>query len=247
MGGLALNFVHKRIGRAVTGFVAGGFNPLTAATAFLSSGGGSTAPTKAQRRAAAASPQQLAGVRFHLGEGHTAGTPGHAWMTPSLVAAAGGGGAVSLAPVSPSPCRWPSKVDPNTGQCRAFLGSEPGFDDPSTGPGNAVMGQYGAGLEPEAFPVITRRCIPGMVLGRDLICYNRRDIRNDERRWPRGRRPLLTGGDMRCISVASRAAKKLETKTKQLRKMGMLKALPKRARAPKRLAAGPGITVIDTE
>ncbi len=98
------------------------------------------------------------------------------------------------------------------------------------GAGEAVMGRFGAGFEPEVLSTLTRRCGRGAVLGVDGICYNRRDLRNSERFWPRGRRPLLTGGDMRCISVASAAAKKLQRKQKQLTELGLLKRPPSRSR-----------------
>ena len=97
--------------------------------------------------------------------------------------------------------------------------------------GEAVMGQYGAALQPEVRESTTRRCPRGSVLGTDGLCYNRRDIRNSERFWPRGRRPLLTGGEMRCISIASSAAKKFQKKQKQLQELGFLKAPPARRRA----------------
>ena len=103
--------------------------------------------------------------------------------------------------------------------------------------GEAVMGRFGAALEPEVMSMTTRRCPRGAVLGLDGLCYNKRDLRNNERFWPRGRRPLLTGGEMRCISIAASAAKKLQRKEKQLQAMGMLKK-PTRRAAPKQLAAG---------
>ena len=89
--------------------------------------------------------------------------------------------------------------------------------------GEAVMGRFGAGFKPAVFSQQARRCGRGAVLGLDGICYNKRDISNKERFWPRGRRPLLTGGEMRCISIASRAAGKLQKKQKQLQKLGLLK------------------------
>lgn len=104
--------------------------------------------------------------------------------------------------------------------------------------GEAVMGQYGAGLEPGVRETDTLICPRGTVLGTDDICYNRRDIRNDERKWPRGRRPLLTGGEMGCISTASAAAKKLQRKTKQLQGMGMLPKPSRRRAAPRQLKPG---------
>ena len=240
MDGLAVNFIHKRIRSGLAGFLGSGGSPGAALGGFLGSGGGTVAPTRAQRLAAQATPSQIAGTRTHVGHGHTSATAGHAWMTPELVGLSGG-------LVASDPCTWPAKVDPNTGQCRIFMGSEPGFDDPSTGAGAVTMGRFGAGMFPVADPVITRRCLRGMVLGLDGICYNKRDLTNKERFWPRGRPPLLTGGEMRCISVASRAAGKLERKEKQLRKMGMLKPLPKRTQARRAPSSRQGITVIDTE
>ena len=97
--------------------------------------------------------------------------------------------------------------------------------------GEAVMGQYGAALVPAQREGMTLVCPPKAVLGADNLCYNRRDISNKERKWPRGRRPLLTGGEMRAISIASAAAAKLETKQKQLRKMGMMKQAPRPRKA----------------
>ena len=127
-------------------------------------------------------------------------------------------------------------LDPRTGQCQAlapvtqvpgfrgavqrFLpGGETGFVDF----GAARMGRFGAGLEPGIQPIQKRVCPTATVLGKDGLCYNRRDIRNSERAWPRGRRPLLTGGEMRCITIAAQAARKMQNKQKQLQDLGVLK------------------------
>jgi len=101
------------------------------------------------------------------------------------------------------------------------------------GGGAAVMGQYGAALHPSVASVRTLDCLPGMVLGTDELCYNKRDLTNKERKWPRGRRPLLTGGDRNAITQAARAARAIQRTEKQLRKLGMLKA-PARRAAPKK-------------
>ncbi len=100
--------------------------------------------------------------------------------------------------------------------------------DPAAGV--AVMGRFGAGFEPSVFMTDTRRCGRGAVLAVDGLCYNKRDVRNNERWWPRGRRPLLTGGEMRAISTASSAAKKLQRKQKQLESLGLLKRPAARSR-----------------
>lgn len=159
------------------------------------------------------------------------------------VSGGGGGGGRSLVPS----CGEGFYRDTN-GNCQPLLGTpREGFIAevqrflPSgfTGRqevGAAVMGQYGAALEPGIRPTNTRVCPPKTVLGSDGLCYNRRDIRNKERMWPKGRAPLLTGGEMRCISIASRAANKLQRKQKQLIELGMLKGPP--VRRQKKLAAG---------
>jgi len=99
----------------------------------------------------------------------------------------------------------------------------------------AVTGQFGAGFEASIISREMRLCPPKTVLGVDGVCYNRRDLRNDERAWPRGRRPLLTGGEVRAISTASAAAKKLQRKQKQLQELGLL---PKPQRARRALLPG---------
>ena len=106
----------------------------------------------------------------------------------------------------------------------------------------ARVGRFGAGLEPAGFESFRLSCPPGSVLGKQeadgsFLCYNKRDISNKERKWPKGRRPLLTGGEMRCISVASRAAKSLQRKEKQLQQLGLLKR-PSRGRQQKQLPPG---------
>ena len=100
--------------------------------------------------------------------------------------------------------------------------------DPAAGV--PVMGRFGAGTEPSVFMTDTRRCPRRSVLGVDGICYNKGDLRNSDRFWPRGRRPLLTGGEMRAISTASSAAKKLQRKQKQLESLGLLKRPAPRTR-----------------
>lgn len=118
---------------------------------------------------------------------------------------------------------------------RLLPGGQTGFQ-PIPQFGNAVMGQYGAALEPSTMSSTMLKCPRGTVLGTDDLCYNRKDIKNSERKWPRGRRPLLTGGDLRAITQASAAARKIERKTKQLRRLGMLKTPT--TRRPRAVAPG---------
>ena len=89
--------------------------------------------------------------------------------------------------------------------------------------GEATMGQYGAAMIPGSQIVDRATCLRGMQLGNDGLCYNKSQIRNNQRMWPAGRKPLLSGGDMRAISTAARAGRRMELATKRLQKMGMMK------------------------
>ena len=91
------------------------------------------------------------------------------------------------------------------------------------GGGQAVMGQYGAGTVAESRIIDRVVCRRGQQLGNDGVCYNKGQISNKQRMWPAGRKPLLTGGDMRAISIASRAGRRMDLATKRLQKMGMMK------------------------
>jgi len=146
-------------------------------------------------------------------------------------------------------CTAPSRINPRTGRCevptagvggaiaRFLPGGKTGFEPRATaftGPvGDAVMGQFGAALQPGVMTIERSVCLPGMQLAKDGLCYNKGAITNSQRMWPRGRRPLLTGGDMRAIGVAARAGAKLDRTTKRLRALGMMKKLP----APRKATA----------
>ena len=99
--------------------------------------------------------------------------------------------------------------------------------------GEATMGRYGAALIPGSQIVDRATCLRGMQLGNDGLCYNRGQITNKQRMWPAGRKPLLTGGQMNAISIAARAAKRLEVTTKRLQRMGMMKKPAARRALPR--------------
>ena len=134
------------------------------------------------------------------------------------------------------PCDYP-KVRDRTGRCRTPTSGE--FGGEQFGVGEAVMGRYGAALEPGSMIIDRAVCLAGMQLGNDGLCYNKGAISNSQRMWPRGRRPLLTGGDMRAIGIATRAGRQLDRTTKRLRSLGMMKALPKPRKAPAHAHAKP--------
>jgi len=135
-------------------------------------------------------------------------------------------------PVGPpqrAPCDFPMVRDPE-GRCRTPTSGE--FGGEQFGVGGAVMGRYGAALEPGSQIIDRAICLRGMQLGNDGLCYNKSQITNKQRMWPAGRKPLLSGGDMRAISIAARAGRRLDNTTKRLRRLGMMKALPAPRKAP---------------
>jgi len=143
----------------------------------------------------------------------------------------GGGGSPCRAGESALCCRLRNGDVNDQAQWQRQCGTA-GNGTAPTGVGDAVMGQFGAALEPGVMMIERSVCLPGMQLAKDGLCYNKGAISNSQRMWPRGRRPLLTGGDMRAIGIAARAGSKLDRTTKRLRALGMMKALPKGRATP---------------
>lgn len=82
--------------------------------------------------------------------------------------------------------------------------------------GQAVMGGFGIpAMVPAQVGTINGgpilRCPTGAVLGKDNLCYQKGSIPNKHRKWPKGPRPLLTGGEMKTL----RKVKSLENKVKR--------------------------------
>lgn len=93
--------------------------------------------------------------------------------------------------------------------------------------GQAIMGLYGPAVAPEEVLRSIAVCPTGFALGKDGLCYD--GLANRKRKYPRGRRPLLTGGDMRSITRARSAGIRLANAKSDLVAIGMLKAAtPKR-------------------
>ena len=196
------NFVHKRIFGAVKGFAGGllsGGNPLTGAIGGFASGGGSAPAPVPGSRLITSTVAEVVDRTF-----------GASGCPPGFFRAPDGSCKVLFQPAKPGALAFGQRVIPGGATGRTEFGQ-------------AVLGQFGAALEPGFRDTSTAVCPRGTVLGVDGLCYNRGDIKNSERKWPRGRKPLLTGGEMRCISIAAGAAKRLERKQKQLQHMGMLK------------------------
>jgi len=249
--GLECSFIH----RTIIGLIPGGGVVNTvldvAGTVFgaTGGGGGSGMSPEGQRRqrridevlSAAHVSAHARGIEVgpHSAHGHT---PGVIAARQAIAAGVGSG----FAPNAPSsgPCIWPTRRDPVTGNCRVFLGDQSGPDNQPIG--DAVMGRYGAAEVPGSRIIDRAVCRRGTVLGDDGLCYNRRDISNKQRMWPKERRPLMTGGDLNAITKANRAAKRLQGKQKQLQAMGMLKKPSSSRRRPhQHLLAAPAVVNVE--
>jgi len=222
------NFVHKRIGRGLKSFVTSGFNPLAAAGSFLA---GDPRAEMATMPVVRPPPRRSSFISRAVSRTATART---LTARPSAVGAVEvrrgqalkfAGPAVSAAGCRPGTFRVGSRcVNP----LAAAPGGDPLFSPVpeagvDAGVGGAVMGRFGAALQPGSRIIDRAVCLPGMILGRDDLCYNKGQIKNSERMWPRGRRPLLTGGDMRAISIAARAASRLTRTAVRLQEIGLIK------------------------
>ena len=228
-------FIHKKLlgiaGGAVKGFITGG--PTGALAGGIKSLTSTPRPTVSRtvtaRPSLAGAQGKEFGRQLKLGNGEPAG--GFRVGNGNGLAIHRGDRGI-VAPVGVhegrGPC-LPPLVRNDVGQCVAPtspLGAR-------TLVGEAIMGRYGAALIPGSQIVDRATCLRGMQLGNDGLCYNKGQITNKQRMWPAGRKPLLTGGDMRAISVASRAGRRMELATKRLQKMGMMKKPTRRIAAPR--------------
>jgi len=207
-------FVHKRLLGGAAGFFSGG--PLGALTGFARAGRGNQVATAVKFGVDTTDRQ-----REHTAHGHL------------LLASGQRTGLAHGGPATPPPgkCRLPAIQVGN--RCvditAAPIGGRP-FVSPLTQTsgvgapvGDAVMGRFGAALVPGSRIIDRAVCLRGMVVAVDGLCYNRSQIKNSERMWPRGRRPLLTGGDMRAIGIAARAASRLTRTAIRLHEIGLIK------------------------
>ena len=238
-------FVHKRILGGIKGFVAGGFNPLAGVKGFL------TPPPRSRRPPPMLLPpvSTQPALSFKFPEsaaaplGLATGITRTAREFKQCMAAAGGNILLCLAEQArmleaqgknggvgggAAVCDPPLVRNPATGNC-IFPGSPRGA---AVFGGEAIMGQYGAGMVAGSQIVDRATCGRGMQLGNDGVCYNKSQISNKQRMWPAGRKPLLSGGDVRAISIAARAGRRMELATKRLQKMGMMKKPTRRGGVP---------------
>jgi len=232
-----------KLGRGIISTVIPGTNiPFGIAETLLGSGGGGNGGGKLPGETFAAFRARMGIIETCLFPNKRDAADNCVGMSPPEIAiaiASGATGPAGNGVCTPANC---------SGICVGDVCTQAG--SPAGPPGQAVMGRFGAALEPRFVARNTRTCLPGMVLGKEnaegfALCYNKGSITNKQRLYPVGRRPLLTGGDMKAISRAARAAKAIEGKTKQLQRMGMLRK-PSRGRARPRIAAAPNIKLLES-
>lgn len=229
-------FLHKRLFGGVKGFITSGFNPLGAISGFAT-GGAKGPPMRGfgitagrRRRPTTVIPSTFEPVVSvstvipgALPAGHV---KSRGFLPKGLPFGLGGGGDEDG---RTGPCDDPRLRRDANGNC-IFPGSPLGADRFG---GEATMGRFGAGTVAGSRITDVAVCPTGAVLGKDGICYDH--LPNRDRMYPRGRRPLLTGGDMSAISRASRAGKKLDRTNARLRGLGLMKPEAVRKRRTKKV------------
>jgi len=213
------NFVHKRAFRAAVGFISGG--PVAAAAGFARSsgrsGGQPVSPLRLTPRQVARGGSGVCGPGFHV-----SGKSG--------------------------------KCRPNVGQALKQMFESTVIGAALAGPSqHPMMGPVGAGAggglmgphAPFQESRIVLECGPGFVLGKDDQCYPKGSIPNKLRKWPRGRRPLGTPGEMAALAKAAAFGRRMETTVKRMQKIGVLKKPRRGIAKPKaQKLIGPGGTSI---
>ena len=241
-------FVHRKLLRAAGSFITGG--PVAAAASLVSRGSGSgrrrgrgtALAIRAPMAAHTAASTDLATLISQRGETGAfealRGALGANVANPIIRAWQRARGAEAKGIVAGAPCIFPAKRDPASGECKLFLGQLEGPDDPIERAfvGNPVMGRYGVAYTPGSQIVDRAVCLKGDIVADDGLCYPKSTITNRQRAWPKGRRPLLTGGEMRAISIAARAGGRLERAQKRLQKIGLMKKPAPRRKA---ITSGP--------
>lgn len=199
--GFASSFVHGKIGSWVGSTIAD----------LVGGGGGSRLTDEARKMAAAVAKTYAAGPPATSKRPRSSSCWQFTGTRWGWVCEAGETGTTLTQGPGTAGCTWPQRLDPRTGQCKIFVGTQSGPNG-ANGPvgemGQAVAGAFGM---PAIVPIAESRrhlsCPPGMVLGDDELCYPKAVLRRDSkfRKWRPGRRPVLTGGDLQAISKARRA------------------------------------------
>jgi len=200
------------------------------------------------------------GLLGGIGRGLAGFIPGGGAITGALDAFRGRSGAGQGPGTSVATVGCPPGLINIGGRCvditAALPGGRPFTSDPIISapagrmpPSPMGSSRVGGGFAPEMVASTRSDCGPKHLLGWDGLCYPKRGFPNKDRMWPKGRAPLLTGGERNAITTANRAAKKIERTTKQLQRMGMIKKPNPRRRiaAPAMRQITPGTSIVNVE
>jgi len=200
-------FVHRRIIKGIIGGVTGG--PGGAAAGFLDGGNGGGVTTGLVR--CGSTPKfRVFNPRCDGGWADAGGT-----CNPANAGCPRPGN--QLVPSPGGPC-GPGTIKMPNGDCIA-LPPTFGVTTPAEGDFQAVAGAFGMPAMAPKHELRSRfTCPPGMVLGRDNLCYPRQVLRRDSkfRKWRPGMRPVLTGGERRGIARARRSVERAKQATASL-------------------------------
>jgi len=189
---LAGGFVHKSIFAGVKGFATGG--PFAAVGAFV----------RSRKR----EPERQRKAQKFVAEGRPQVTAKNIPCPPDL-----GGCAPGFIHQGQGRCLKPGvdcgvEIDlpgPIAAIERFLPGGATGTQQAG---GQAIAGAFGMpAIVPLQVPSSRFDCPPGMVLGKDNLCYPRQVLRRDSkfRKWRPGPRPILTGGQRSAIRKARSA------------------------------------------
>jgi len=207
MNEFSCHFVHGKLFAIGKGFVTGGF--VGAGTGLVREIAGSR-----ERKAAKARSRSIIcppGFSPTPDGSGMCGSQGDVLPLNATGIFPGGGGSRTLPfdPRGPVPCPTGFVRIGNT--CQPIPGGgnglppTPRITTPAEGDFQAVSGAFGMpAMAPKHEFVGKFICPSGMVLGRDELCYPKAVLRRDSkfRKWRPGMRPILTGGERRCITRA---------------------------------------------
>ena len=244
-------FVHKRTIGAIGGFLTGG--APGAILGFAGGGGGGRGGgrnlgltdfrrreiTQAMRAATArGDAREAAAFLRELGSQGALGPMQQLPPQPQFTGSDPGQGlgeprspTMSFAPTQEKRCFWPRKVDPITGECKTFLGQQPGPEPNGFGGGQTVEGGFNMpAFTPDVVGNISRmdgstgpilRCPRGTVLATDNLCYAKgtKGLASF-RKWKPTPPGFLPRSDVKCLRRAV-AIKKNKSNRALFRQLGL--------------------------
>lgn len=156
----------------------------------------------------------LGGVLKTIGGGITGVIPGT--IDDKIFDALTGGSKTASVPYAPTTASGPGPCPSGTfrvgSQCLSPGDAFPGGDPLTFGAGGQMQrGAFGyLSVTPTMQSVTVHRCPPGLVLGKDNLCYEKGTIKNSQRKNPKPPRPAISGADIKAINKAEQVRKRFK-------------------------------------